>query len=404
MSEFRCRLANSSGVVMNTVFSSSSEAELRHRLSEQGYFIYSIQEKGKGLSLGLSLSKGRKKIKSSDFIVFNQQFVALIHAGLPILKSLELLIQRVKDVQFRDILGDISTRVKSGASLSEAFEAQGVFPKVYTASLYAGEKSGNLEEVIRRYIEYQKTINTTRTKIKSALTYPLILSCLLVVLVTFLLSSVVPQFAQFYSGMGAQLPQMTQVLIAVSLSIRSHLLIGVLVIAGLFVGVRVWSKSPQGGMYIDGLKLKLPLVGEVWNKFSFSQLSRTLSTLLSGGIPLVNSLEIVSDSSGNRLITQAVKSAIVSVKEGQSLSKSLESSPVVPGLAIEMIQVGESTGSLSEMLKHIADFYDEEVNTRLNQLFTYIEPILLVILAAIVAFVLIALYLPIFNLAGSIRA
>ena len=403
MAEFRCRLAKSSGEIISTSFNSSSEGELRHRLSEQGYYIYSLREKGKGLSLGLPFLGRRKKIKSSDFVIFNQQFVALVHAGLPILKALDLLIQRVKNVQFRDILSDIASRVKSGALLSEAFEVQGVFPKVYTASLYAGEKSGNLEEVIRRFMDYQKVINMTRSKIKGALTYPLILTGLLITLVTYLLTNIVPQFAQFYSSLGAQLPMTTQVLIAVSSSLRSQLLTGSLIVLGMIVGLSIWAKSPQGGMYLDGLKLKLPFVGEVWNKFSFSQLCRTLSTLLSGGIPMVNSLEIVADSSGNRVITQAVKSAIVSVREGQSLSRSLESSPVVPELAIEMVQVGESTGALSEMLRHVADFYDEEVNTRLSQLMTYIEPILLVILAVIVAFVLIALYLPIFNLSTTMR-
>jgi type IV pilus assembly protein PilC len=403
MAEYHCRLANSSGEIIITSFNSSSEGELRHRLSEQGYYIYSIQEKGKGLALSLPFLGRKKKIKVAVFMIFNQQFVALIHAGLPILKALDLLIQRVKDVQFRQILSDIATRVKSGALLSEAFEAQGVFPKVYTASLYAGEKSGNLEEVIRRFMEYQKVINTARSKIKSALTYPLILTVLLVTLVTYLLTNIVPQFAQFDANLGAELPVTTQIRIAISSNVRSQLLPGMLIIVGLIVGIAVWAKSPRGGLFFDGLKLRLPLIGDVWKKFSFSQMCRTLSTLLSGGIPMVNSLEIVADSSGNRVITQAVKSAIVSVREGQSLSHSLESNPVVPELAIEMVQVGESTGALSEMLRHVADFYDEEVNTRLNQLTTYIEPILLVILAVIVAFVLIALYLPIFNLGSTMH-
>src|SRR5262245_47837395 len=185
MAEYQCRLANSTGEIITTSFSSSSEGELRHRLSEQGYYIYSIQERGKGLALSLPFLGRKKKIKIADFMIFNQQFVALIHAGLPILKALDLLIQRIKDLQFRQILADIATRVKSGALLSEAFEAQGVFPKVYTASLYAGEKSGNLEEVIRRYIEYQRTIDTTKGKIKSAITYPRILTVLLIVLVAY---------------------------------------------------------------------------------------------------------------------------------------------------------------------------------------------------------------------------
>ena len=403
MAEFHCRYASNNGEVLTGTFNSPSEADLRHRLNEQGYYVYSIAEKGGILALGLGVQSRPKKIKNTDFIIYNQQFLALIHAGLPILKSLDMLTQRVKNPRFQLLLTDIAARVKSGALLSEAFEAQGVFPKVYTASLYAGEKSGNLEEVIRRYIEYQRTIDTTKSKIKSAVTYPLILAVLLVVLVTYLLSVVVPQFATFYGGLNARLPDVTILLIAVSQAIRSQLLTGIVVLVALVVGIRIWSRSPKGGMTMDSLKLRLPIVGDVWNKFAFSQLSRTLSTLLSGGIPLVNALEIVADSTGNRLVTNAMRSAIVSVREGQALSKSFEASPVVPDLAIEMVQVGESTGSLSEMLRHVADFYDEEVNTKLTQIFTYIEPILLVILATIVAFVLIALYLPIFNLSSMIQ-
>ncbi len=404
MAEFRARYVNSNGEIVSSILSSASEADLRHRLSEQGCYVYSVDERGKGLSLVWGEMSRKKKIKSTEFIVFNQQFLALIHAGLPILKSLDLLTQRMKNPHFQQLLTDVAARVKSGALLSEAFEAQGVFPRVYTASLYAGEKSGNLEEVIRRYIEYQRTIDATKGKIKSAITYPLILTVLLVVLVTYLMAAVVPQFAMFYEGLNAQLPQVTLVLIAVSRAIRRQLLFMIVMVVASVIGLRIWSRSPKGGLLLDAIKLRLPIAGEIWNKFFFSQLSRTLSTLLSGGIPLVNALEIVAGSSDNRLVNRALKNSIISVKEGQSLSKSFEASPVVPELAIEMVQVGESTGSLSEMLRHVADFYDEEVNTRLNQVFTYIEPILLVILATIVAFVLIALYLPIFNLSTMVKS
>ena len=403
MNEFRARYVNSNGEIVSGTFNSASEADLRHRLSEQGCYVYSVDEKGKGLSLSWGGGSRRKKVKSSVFIIFNQQFLALVHAGLPILKSLDLLTQRMKNPYFQQLLTDISARVKSGALLSEAFEAQGAFAKVYTASLYAGEKSGNLEEVIRRYIEYQRIIDATKSKVKSAITYPIILTVLLVVLVTYLMAVVVPQFATFYEGLNAQLPQVTLTLIAISRSIRQNLVTAVFVIVGAVVGLRIWSRTEKGGFALDGIKLRLPIIGDLWNKFAFSQLSRTLSTLLSGGIPLVNALEIVADSSGNQLVTRAVRNAITSVREGQSLSKSFESSTIVPELATEMVQVGESTGSLSEMLRHVADFYDQEVNTRLSQVFTYIEPILLVILATIVAFVLIALYLPIFNLSSMVK-
>ncbi len=404
MAEFLCRLADPSGRVVNASYNSVSESELRRRLEDQGFFVYSVREKGKSLSTLLPLSAGRRKIKSRDFVIFNQQFLALIQAGLPILKSLELLTQREKDEQFRTILLDIGERVKGGALLSEAFEAQGMFPRVYTASLFAGEKSGGLEEVLARFIQYQKTVNATRNKIKTALTYPSILAVLLVVLVSFLLAEVVPRFAQFYAGMDAALPAMTVLLVDISQAIRGHLIAGMLVSGALVVVLTMWARSIRGRSQIDRLKLRLPVIGEVWSKFLFAQLSRTLSTLLSGGTPLVGSLEIVADSTGNRVVTQALNRAVVAVREGQSLSRSLEPSGVVPEVAIEMIEVGESSGNLSEMLGHVADFYDEEVNTRLNQLFTYIEPILLMILAIIVAFVLIALYLPIFSLSSRLVA
>jgi type IV pilus assembly protein PilC len=404
LAEFLCRLADPNGRVVNASYNSVSESELRRRLEDQGFFVYSVREKGKSLSTLLPLSAGRRKIKSREFVIFNQQFLALIQAGLPILKSLELLTQREKDEQFRTILLDINERVKGGALLSEAFEAQGIFPKVYTASLFAGEKSGGLEEVLGRFIQYQKTVNATRNKIKTALTYPSILAVLLVVLVSFLLAEVVPRFAQFYAGMDAALPAMTLLLVDISQAIRGHLIAGMLVAGALLVVLTMWARSIQGRSHIDRLKLRLPVIGEVWTKFLFAQLSRTLSTLLSGGMPLVGSLEIVADSTGNRVVTQALNRAVVAVREGQSLSRSLEPTGVVPEVAIEMIEVGESSGNLSEMLGHVADFYDEEVNTRLNQLFTYIEPILLMVLAIIVAFVLIALYLPIFSLSSRLVA
>ena len=404
MAEFLCRLADPSGRVVNASYNSVSESELRRRLEDQGFLVYSVREKGRSLSTLLPLSAGRRKIKSREFVIFNQQFLALIGAGLPILKSLELLTQREKDEQFRTILLDISERVKGGALLSEAFEAQGIFPRVYTASLFAGEKSGGLEEVLARFIQYQKTVNATRNKIRTALTYPSILAVLLVVLVSFLLAEVVPRFAQFYAGMDAALPAMTLLLVDVSQAIRGHLVAGMLVAGALLVVLTLWARSIRGRSRIDRLKLKLPVIGEVWSQFLFAQLSRTLSTLLSGGTPLVGSLEIVADSTGNRVVTQALNRAVVAVREGQSLSRSLEPSGVVPEVAIEMIEVGESSGNLSEMLGHVADFYDDEVNTRLNQLFTYIEPILLMILAIIVAFVLIALYLPIFSLSSRLVA
>jgi len=400
--DFICRLADNSGKTTNATYNSVSELELRQRLEGQGFLVYSIKKKAKTVSFLLPFFSGRRKIKSRDFIIFNQQFVALVGSGLPILKALELLAKREKEEQLQVILRNVTEQVKAGSLLSEAFENQGSFSKVYTASVYAGEKSGNLEQVLQRFIQYQKTINTTRSKIKSALTYPLILASLLVILVSYLMAVVVPQFAQFYAGMDTNLPSITQFLIVVSQSIHNQFFTGIIVIGVLLASLSMWVRGNRGRAYFDKLKLRFPIVGDVWQKFLFAQVSRTLSTLLSGGIPLVNSLDIISTSTGNLVVTGALKNAVISVREGQSLAKSLEETQVVPGLAIEMIEVGESSGNLSEMLGHVADFYDDEVSTRLNQLFTFIEPILLLILAVIVAFVLIALYMPIFSLSSRI--
>lgn len=402
MPDFICHLVDNSGKTTNATHNSVSELELRQRLEGQGFYIYSIKKKVRNISALLPFLSGRRKIKSRDFIIFNQQFVALVGAGIPILKALELLAKREKEEQFQVILRNVTEQVKAGSLLSEAFETQESFSKVYTASVYAGEKSGNLEQVLKRFIQYQKTINTTRSKIRSALTYPLILASLLVILVSYLIAVVVPQFAQFYAGMDAELPSITQFLVTISQSINNQFFTGIFVI-GLVIGcVSMWARGKRGRIYFDDLKLRFLIIGDIWRKFLFAQISRTLSTLLSGGIPLVNSLDIVSASTGNLVVTGALKEAVISVKEGQSLARSLEGTQVVPGLAIEMIEVGESSGNLSEMLGHVADFYDDEVSTRLDQLFTYIEPILLLILAVIVAFVLIALYLPIFSLSSRI--
>lgn len=398
MAEFHCRLANTNGEIFTARYSSASESELRQRLSEQGYYVYSIRQSGKWLSV--SLGGRAQKIKATDFMIFNQQFAALIHAGLPILKSLELLGQRMANPQFKDVLSDVINRVKSGALLSEAFEAAGIFPKAYTASVFAGEKSGSLEEVIRRYIDFQKTVRQTRDKIRGALTYPIIVLVLMVSLVTLLMVKVVPEYSNFFKSMGRELPTPTVILITVSDVFRSYFIWALLLVVASVVGMRLWAINPKGRLRLDGWKFKLPVLGELWNKFAFAQFSRTLSILLSGGIPLVSALEVVADSTGNQKVAEVVRAAIQSVKEGQSLSKSLETSQMVPGLAIEMIQVGESTGSLSEMLRHVSDFFDEEVSTRLNRVFAYIEPALLIFLAVLVTYVLISLYMPIFQLSG----
>jgi type IV pilus assembly protein PilC len=402
MAQFFCKIAEANGKVSEGMYMASTEAELRLRFHDQGCLIYSIKEQG-GAGFFGGKARRRGKIKEDEFMIFNQQLVTLIKAGLPILKSLDLLIPRVENIYFRNLLEGIRERVKSGAMLSEAFDAQGEFSKVYTASLFAGEKSGNLEEVIRRYISYQKISSAVRKKVLSSLVYPLVLIVLVIGLLSFILTYVIPKFQELYEGLGVSLPAPTLFLIGLSSALRRSLifLIPALVVAFLFM--RVWVRSPGGKRFLDGVRLKIPVLGDVWLKFSISQLARTLSTLLSGGIPAVQALETSVQATTSQRISDAIFKAAQSVREGKSMAKSLESTGLFPSLVIEMVEVGESTGALEQMLASVADFFDEEVNTKVAALMTLIEPVILIFMGGIVAFILIALYLPVFSLSGQMR-
>ncbi|MBZ5537140.1 MAG: type II secretion system F family protein [Acidobacteriia bacterium] len=333
-------------------------------------------------------------------MIFNQQLVTLIKAGLPILRSLDLLIPRVRNAYFRALLDNIRERVKSGAMLSEAFEAQGEFSPVYTASLYAGEKSGNLEEVIQRYINYQKVSSAVRKKVISSMVYPLVLVGLVTTMLSFILTYVIPKFQDLYESLNAQLPAPTVFIINVSKGLRSSLVVLVPALIIAYLILRVWLRSLAGRRIVDGWKLKAPVFGEVWLKFSLARLARTLSTLLAGGIPAVQALQTSTQATSNQRINEAILEAAQGVREGKSIAKSLEATGLFPALVIEMVEVGESTGALIHMLASVADFFDEEVNTRVATLLTLIEPAILVFMGSVIAFIMIALYLPVFSLAG----
>lgn len=396
--EFSCKYAKPSGEVVKMTLVGQSPEEVRHRLQEQGLLPISIQPRG--WSFSLRRRKRTETIKPDDFIVFNQQFVALIKAGLPILRSLDLLKDRIANPQLRQHVQDVRDRVYSGSLLSEALRAQGVFPTVYTASVYAGERSGNLVEVINRYVQYEKTILTVRKKFLNSLIYPAFLVVLSLVMVAVIMTFVIPRFASLYSGLNTQLPASTRLMIAISNAIQGNLVLIVPLLVGGAIALRIWSGSSGGRIWIDELKLKAPFVGQLWMMFSMAQLSRTMATLLQGGIPILTALEVARDATGNKVISNSIRDATVQVREGRSLSDSLERTGHFPELALEMIRVGEQTGSLPEMLNHVADFYDEDVSIRSAALLGWVEPVILIFVAAFVASILISLYMPIFNIRG----
>ena len=404
MAEFITRYANERGKVLEQMERADSEEDVRSRYAQQGFYVFSVRPRGAFvLRKAKRAPAARAGAKLEPFLIFNQQFVALIRAGLPVLKALDLLSGRIGYAPLRERIRDVRERVRGGALLSEAFKAQGIFPKIYVTSLLAGEKAGSLEEVLDRYIAYTRLAVSVRKKLLVSLVYPALLLFLVINLVAFLTVYVIPNFAELYAGMGAQLPPMTQVLIAVGLTIKNYWVVLVLGIPLLGAAIYSWSRSASGAARLDRLKLKLPLAGEIWLKYQVAQFCRMLATLLSGGIPLVAALETAADSFGSALVRRSLEVASRAVREGRTLSAGLRESALVPDLAVEMIEVGESTGALPQMLASTAEFYEEDVQTRLQAALTLVEPAILIFMGVLVAFVLVSLYLPIFSLAERIQ-
>jgi type IV pilus assembly protein PilC len=394
MNEFIIKLADERGRVQEQTHAAATAEELRARFTQAGYLVYSVKPRS---TIGRS---AKKKVKLDVFLIFNQQFLTLIRAGLPILSSLDLLAKRQKDLSFRAQLEDVGSRVKTGESISAAFEAQGTVPLVYTTTLLAGERSGNLEEVLQRYLDFQRVALTFRKKLRASLIYPAFLIVMVIGLFTFLITFVVPRFASLYEQLGTKLPTLTLWLLSVGQDAQHYGLYvaPVLVLVG-YLAMR-WSRSEAGADMIDRVRVKTPVLGNVWLKYQVGLFSRTLATLLTGGLPLVPSLETAARSIESRSIAKAVRVSVETVREGKGLATSLERTGVFPELSIEMIEVGESTGALPQMLNSVAEFFEEDVQTSLTAIMSLIEPVILIGMGVVVVFVLIALYLPIFSLNG----
>lgn len=396
MNEFTVKLADERGRIQEQTHPAATAEELRARFTQAGYLVYSVKARN-----AMGSGKSRKKVKLQNFLVFNQQFVTLIKAGLPIPGSLELLARRQKDLSFKAQLEDVAARVKTGESLSGAFDAQGGFPIIFTTTLLAGERSGNLEEVLQRYTEFQRVSLTVTKKLKAALVYPALLITLVTGLFVFLITFVVPRFALLYDQLNAPLPAITQLLLKVGNGAQTYgvYVVPTLVVAG-YLAYR-WAKTDAGAAAVDKMRLGIPLLGVIWLKYQVALFSRTLSTLLTGGLPLVPSLETAARSISSRQVSNAVFSSVTQVREGQRLSSSLEGTRVFPELAIEMVEVGESTGALPAMLNSVASFFEEDVETSLAGVLSLIEPTILIVMGVAVAVILISLYLPILSLGAN---
>ncbi|MCC6589478.1 MAG: type II secretion system F family protein [Bryobacterales bacterium] len=399
MPEFLLKYADASGAIRQQVAEAETEKELRDRLSQQGFLIYSVRQRS---DLASRLGGGSRKLNLEKFLIFNQQFLTLVKAGLPILKCLELLGDRLTEPKLAKHVQAVRIEVKNGTLLSEAFARQKVFPAIYITSIMAGEKSGSLNEVLERYIAYQKLALSVRKKIMLSLMYPAVLTVLVLALVLFMVTYVVPNFASLYTSLNADLPVITQWLLVIGTTARDYIVFGILGIFAFIIGFRLWSRTETGAAQIEAIQRRLPIFGDIWIKYQVAQLARVLSTLLLGGIPLVQALETAGNSLGARVLKKALEKARKGVREGQPLSSSLAATGIFPALSIDMIEVGESTGALPAMLGSVAEFFEEDVNTRMTASMALVEPAIMLFMGSFVAFVLVALYLPIFSLAEKV--
>jgi len=392
MAEFVIKLADERGRVQEQVQSAATAEELRARFVHAGYHVFSVKARSGfgGMKQG--------KVKLEPFLIFNQQFLTLIRAGLPILGSIQMLAKNQKNARFAAQLNDVCARVKNGDSLSASFEAQSGFPIMYTTTLLAGERSGNLQEVLERYVGFQRVSLTFRKKLVASLIYPGVLLTLVCGLMAFMLVVVVPQFAVLYDQMGNKLPAMTMHLLDFGKFLQHNIVWILLAMAATGFGLYRFSITDKGRDFIDGFRIKIPVFGKIWLKYQVALFARTLSTLLTGGLSLVPSLETAARSISSRHVAEAVTNSITTVREGKSLAEALTQTKVFPDLASEMISVGEQTGALPQMLNSVSEFFEEDVATALAAALALIEPAILIVMGVVVVFILISLYLPIFSL------
>ena len=398
--EFRCRLGTPGGEIIEGVYVADSESRLRSELEEKGLFVLSLQRRG-AFPVLTAGGVSRRRVSSQEFLVFNQELATLLKAGMPLVQSLDILRQRVSNPTFKALLDGVYEKVKAGTALSDAFaEHHGLFPRVYSASLMAGERSGNLDEVIRRYVAYEKIIGTVKRRTISALIYPAILVVMMTGLIGIIVLRVVPAFSSFYANFGRDLPLSTQIIVGVSDFLVTNLWLILIGLAAVIVSAVGWVKQPGQRVRLDAMLMRLPWAGETVRKFATSQFARTLATLLGGGLPLVNGLEVAGGAMTNRYLARELEEVTRQVREGKSFAAAMLDRRVFPDVAVKMVEVGESTGALQEMLNSLADFYDEDIETEIARFITLIEPVILVIMGVVIAAVVLALYMPLFELSS----
>jgi type IV pilus assembly protein PilC len=398
MAEFICRLGTPAGEIITRTVEALAANEARVRLEREGFKVFAVTPpKAEGIaSFTRPAGTARAHVKANDFLLFNQQLAALLRAGIPILQSITMLRRRSASVKLRSVLEEVEEAIRGGAALSQAFAAQGAsFPRIYTASILAGERSGALDDVLSRYVSYMRRSVGLRRKIRGALAYPMFLLLACLGMVIFLTTFVVPRMSDLFTGFGNDLPTITQLVMGLSGWLTGNIFWFAPLVIITSVVAFVWSRTPSGRLTIDTVMLKVPLVGKLMVQLSVAQAARSLATLLAGGITLVESWEIAAESITNLELRRRSSAILPMIREGQTFTESLETANWMPELAVDMIGIGERSGSLREMLDEVATFYDAEAEVKLEQLTTTLEPAILVVMGGVVVIILLAIYLPI---------
>ena len=418
MPVYVCRIGLLDGSIATRTIEGSNEAAVRGEVARQGWRLFSLRQEAKAagrrlltippneMSLrGLFGPKRVRSVKAEEFLVFNQELVALLKAGLPVVAGFDVLLERQKNPSFRRILADVREQLVSGVALSDAFLSHGdVFPRLYATSLKAGERSGEVEAVLRRFLSYQKILGAIRRKVVGALVYPAVLVGLSAGLIVIMMTYVIPRFTEFYAGFGGELPWLTRFVIGTAHFLRGNILFlaGAAVVGA--ISFQRWKKTDSGRMIFDGLLLRLPIVGNILHQFALSQFTRALATLVGAGTPLVNALEISSGSVANRRISIAVQSVVPKMRQGAELWRSLEETSQFTSLTVEMVKVGEATGAMEEMLTNVSDFYDESIEALIQRVINLIEPVILIVMGGVIATILLSVYLPMFTILSNIKS
>ncbi len=415
MATFVCRVGTADGVVSVRTLDAEDENALRTEVGRQGGRLFSLRRADSdapaarafrvpGKDVLRTLFRRRRSVSTEEFLVFNQELVSLLKAGLPVVAGFEILMERQQNTRFRQILAGIHDNLVSGVALSDAFLKYGDdFPRLYGTSLKAGERSGEVEKVLRRYLSYQKILASVKRRVLSALVYPAVLVGLSIGLIVILMTYVIPKFMEFFAGFGTDLPLVTKVVIAIATFMRANFLFLAAGVALLSWLTSRWRRTDAGQRTFDGLLLRIPVIGGILHRFALSQFSRSLATLVGAGTPLVPALDIAAGAVANRRISDAVRTVVPKVREGAELWRSLEETTQFTSLAVEMIKVGEATGALEEMLTNVSDFYDEAIEASLQRLINLVEPIILVVMGGVIATLLLSIYLPMFSILSNIK-